>query len=91
MYPKVLRPAKGEERVASYIREDALRAIEEIGDLDRVAELLDAPRYGVEKIIKRNPWEIQTAFRVAEALGLRSIPALEQTAAESAISRNSVF
>lgn len=91
MEPKVLRPAQAEERIASHIREDALRAIEQIGDLDQVARMLDVPRYGVERIIRRNPWEIQTAFRVAEALGLTSIPALEEAAAQGARSRDAVL
>jgi hypothetical protein len=82
--PKVLSPAVGEQRIAASIREHAIQVILEINDLDRVATLLGAHRFGVEKILRRNPWDIQTALRVAEALELNSLNALEEAAASYA-------
>jgi hypothetical protein len=84
MDPKVLHSAQGEERIASYLREDALSEIQRIDDLEEIGRKLDAPRVGVERLISRDPWDIQTALRIVEALGLTSITALEDTAAQYA-------
>lgn len=78
MEPKVFVESEREIRLADSLRQLALQRIGVMGDLDQVADRLDAPRVGVQSLLARRSWDLQTAFRVAEALDLEVLDAIEQ-------------
>ncbi len=82
MAPRTVLPSPREQRIAASLRRKALDRVREIGDLDKVASLLDAPTVGVESLLARDPWDLVTAFRVAESLEIDVTEALEMTAAQ---------
>lgn len=71
-------PTDREQRVAHGLRREALRRIEELGADEAALRLALLPS-GVRSLQARTQWSLETAFRVADALGLDTTVAIEES------------
>jgi hypothetical protein len=76
---KVLAPSEREDRIANALRKKAISVASSI-DIEEVSTRLNAPSMGVQSLLERRYWDLQTAFRVAEALELDVVSAMEEAA-----------
>lgn len=71
-------PTPLEERISAALRQRAVREIEARNDLDAVAAVLDLMPTGVEALLRRSSWPLETAFRVLDVLGADVVREIEQ-------------
>jgi hypothetical protein len=63
------RPAPREAEVAAALRGHAVEAIDHLGPVS-AAEKLGLAADSVRRLMMRNPWSLEEAFRVSDALHL---------------------
>lgn len=71
-------PTEREQRIASELRQRALHQITLLGE-DAAADCLSLMPSGVRSLKARSQWSLETAFRVADALGLDTTRSLENS------------
>ena len=71
-------PTPLEERISALLRERAVQEIEGRNDLNAVAQALDLMPTGVEALLRRSRWTLETAFRVLDVLGADVVGEIEQ-------------
>lgn len=73
----IYEPTDRERRIADAIRALCVSEIEQ-RDLVKVAASLGLMPAGVQSLLAHPKWQLETAFRVAEALDLKVVSTLEE-------------
>ena len=66
----LFEPSDFELRLAKILRKQSIREIERRADLSGMAVDLGLPTQGVEALLWRCKWKLDTSIRVANALGI---------------------